>query len=429
MTEPIPIADFEKKRRANPDDRFAGMTTEDIALELGIDMKSPPAEKGAQAAVGIVAAPYSWRKPADIPPRQFLYGRHLIRGFPSCTIAPGGIGKTSLLVTDALAMGTGRNLVGSDVPRPLNVWIWNGEDPLEEMERRVAAAARHYGITPADCPGRLFLNSGRDTPIIVARQEVDGTAVAVPVVEAMIETIRGNQIDVVIIDPFVSCHKAPENDNNAIDLVVKEAWAKIADATSCALDLVHHTRKAGGEEITVEHARGASALIAGSRSARVLNVMTKEEALKARVGDARRLHFNVTNGKSNMASPSDKRDWFKLESVDLGNGDAPGQGDLVGVVTPWEWPDALEGMTIADLLAVQTAIDGRELRLSVQANDWVGHVIGETVGVETSTPEGKERVKQMIQTWIKSGALVEEKIKGKDRKERPVVRVGTWANT
>jgi RecA-family ATPase len=102
--------------------------------------------------------------------------------------------------------------------------------------------------------------------------------ISVPVVNEVIETIRANKLDVFQVDPFVSSHRVTENDNNAIDRVAK-TWARIADQTGVAIELVHHVRKtAPGQEITVEDGRGASALLAAARSARVLNPMAENEA-------------------------------------------------------------------------------------------------------------------------------------------------------
>ena len=98
-----------------------------------------------------------------------------------------------------------------------------------------------------------------------------------PVVDAVIATIKANHIDVVVVDPFVKSHRVSENDNNAIDAVAT-LWAEIADVTNCAIELLHHPRKHGGADITIEDGRGASSLISASRSARVLNRMTKEDA-------------------------------------------------------------------------------------------------------------------------------------------------------
>ncbi len=125
----------------------------------------------------------------------------MIRKFVSTTVSPGGVGKSSLTIAEALSLVTGRNLIGNEPHGTYRVWLWNGEDPEDELQRRIVATAMHYGITEADIGGRLFVNSGRDTEIVIARQERNGTVVAVPVVEAIRATILGNMIDVVVIDP------------------------------------------------------------------------------------------------------------------------------------------------------------------------------------------------------------------------------------
>jgi RecA-family ATPase len=52
----------------------------------------------------------------DLPKREYLYGRHYIRGSLSATIANGGIGKSTLAIAEGMAMVTGRNLLGVPVP-------------------------------------------------------------------------------------------------------------------------------------------------------------------------------------------------------------------------------------------------------------------------------------------------------------------------
>ena len=54
-------------------------------------------------------------------------------------------------------------LLGVRSKGPLSVWYWNGEDPLEEIVRRVMATALHYGLKH-DQIGRLFIDVGRKCP-------------------------------------------------------------------------------------------------------------------------------------------------------------------------------------------------------------------------------------------------------------------------
>lgn len=377
--------------------------------------------------VNIKAAPFEWCEPAKIPLREWLYGGHFIRRYLSVTVSPGGIGKSSLEIAEALAMVSGRDLLGTVPEGQFKVWYWNGEDPLDELQRRIMAAALHYDLTPADLRGRLFVNSGRDTEIIIAQQDRNGVTVAVPVVDAIMETIRENKIDVLIIDPFVSSHGVSENDNGAIDRVAK-TWAKIAEATNCSIELVHHSRKTNGNEVTVEDSRGAVALLSAARSARVLNQMTKDEGERAGV-EFRRLHFRVDNGKANLAPPPEGSSWFKLTSVDLGNGSgAPGEyGDRIGVVAQWQWPDPMADVSVKDLRAAQTAVSAGRWRESHQAADWVGKPIGQALGLDPTDPKDKRRILSMLKTWKTNGMFVV--VEGKDAKHniRSFVEVGEWA--
>ncbi len=417
-------ADIYTTRRFVPppmDDLSSGRFGDDI-VDHGNEARS------AAPRLKIVAKPYVWRDPKTIPRRAWLYGHHLIRRFVSTTVAPGAVGKSSLTMVEAIAMATGRALLGTHPTAKLRVWLWNGEDPLEELERRVAAICIHYGIDPADLDGQLFLNSGRDTEIVIATTTRNGTVIAQPVVDDMLATIRENRIDVVYLDPFVACHGASENDNGAINAVAKTI-ARMADETGTAWDLVHHSRKTGGAEVTVEDGRGASALLAAARSGRVLNPMTKEEAERAGVEKPRGF-FRVDNGKANLAPPPDKSEWFALKSVSLENGgENPfDQPDYVAVVAQWQWPDALEGVTVTDLRKVQTAVAAGSWRKDAQAAEWVGKAVAQAMGLDVSDRAAKAKISGLIKTWIGTGML--KVVDGKDEKfrPRPMVEVGQWAS-
>ncbi len=226
----------------------------------------------------------------------------------------------------------------------------------------------------------------------------------------------------------MACHGASENDNGAINAVAKTI-ARMADETGTAWDLVHHSRKTGGAEVTVEDGRGASALLAAARSGRVLNPMTKEEAERAGVEKPRGF-FRVDNGKANLAPPPDKSEWFALKSVSLENGgENPfDQPDYVAVVAQWQWPDALEGVTVTDLRKVQTAVAAGSWRKDAQAAEWVGKAVAQAMGLDVSDRAAKAKISGLIKTWIGTGML--KVVDGKDEKfrPRPMVEVGQWAS-
>jgi hypothetical protein len=335
-------------------------------------------------------------------------------------VSPGGLGKSSLALAEALAMAAGRNLIGDAPPQPLRVWYWCGEDPAEEIDRRVTAACMHYGITAADLDGRLFTDSGRVLPITLASEERGGVIIARPQVEAMVAAINAAGLDVLIIDPFVTSHGVNENDNRAINAVVS-LWREIADRTGCAVELIHHAQKAAinaGAELGVAQSRGASALIDGVRSARFLVGMTEDEAARAGL-DTHQGFFRVEMGKANLAPRPDRAVWRRMVNVALGNGSRlyP-EGDHVGVATAWEWPDAFDGVTVETLNAVKARLASGDWKASDKADRWAGHVVADVLGLDAGPVKKAERtpahnaarakVRAMLTTWLRNGELIEE---------------------
>jgi hypothetical protein len=377
------------------------------------------------------AIPYLWVDPATIPPRQFLYGQDLIRGFVSMVVAPGGLGKTSYSIVEALAMVSGRPLLGKKVPECLRVWLWNLEDPLEELTRRIQAACQYYHLAPDDLGDRLHVN-GRETPLCITTTSARSTIIDSAKVMALMSEISDRGIDVMKVDPFVSSHRMPENDNSGIDLVAK-TWGSVAGETQISISLTHHTRKQGSVEIDAESSRGAKALIEASRSVRVMNRMTPQEAITAGV-DNHRSFFRVIRDKANLTPSPDKSDWYHLVDVPLAN------GDHVGVVTPWVWPDAFEGVKVEHLIQVQQAVRDHRYRRDSQAKDWVGHAVGRVLGIDTRKPNkasddaktmkalkaNRAKVSSLLATWVHEGVLGEIKGPDENRIERIFTEVGKW---
>jgi hypothetical protein len=355
----------------------------------------------------ITPTPARWVEPHDIVPRSWLYAPSYIRKFISLTAATGGTGKTSLGLVENAAMVTGRPLLGVEPgERDLRCWYWNGEDPLDEMQRRWVAVILHYGLSRRELDGRFFLDSGRDMPIKLAILADGEGTISAPAVDDLIYAIRHHKIDVLNIDPFVSSHSVTENDTAAIQAVA-ETWAHIANQTKCSIHLWHHTRKTRGADATIEDSRGASALIGAARGRRVLNKMTSEEARNAGLAvEERGSYFWGDTSLSSMVRPAEHREWFKLESVNLGNGDL-GDGDEVGVAVAWEHP-ATSALDLSDDQeeAVFEAIKaGGPWRSNMQAENWIGEPIAEALELDPSVKADRQRVAKLIQRWDESFRL------------------------
>jgi hypothetical protein len=366
----------------------------------------------------IYATPYVCKDPSKLPLRQYLYGRVLIRKFVSIVIGQTGIGKSSLWAAETLAQVSAKNLLGVHVPEPLRVWLWNLEDPQEETERKIEAARLHYGLTSEDIGDRLFVDGGRNQPLVIAETTRNGAVILRPVVDSLVAELIRRKIDVIKIDPFVSSHTVPENDNGAMDMIIKE-WGRVADRANCAVELSHHPRKSNGAEVTAEDGRGASSTISGTRVKRPINQMTPAEGTQAGVPN-HRLYFRILPDTS-LAPPADKSDWFKLISVDLGNG--PYGGDSVGVVTKWEWPDHLAGITASDFDKVAAVIGEGKWRQHPRAGKWAGRAVGQALNLNVENKADKAKISAMLKFWIGAGSLIEIDGQDENRETRIFIEV------
>jgi hypothetical protein len=405
-----------------------GHTREDLDALIEQANTYAPGTTGTTSK--ITATPHVWRDPSTIPPRDFLYDRHIIRRYVTGDVSMGGVGKTSEAQVEIIAMVTGRDLLGVKPKRPYHVWYINLEDPQDEIDRRFAAIFKHYKIAQADLGNRLFTDSGRKKNFIVARESKTGIEFDQQVIAEIEDTIRANAIDCVVVDPYVNSARFAENDNNKMAAIIETVWAAIAERQNCAVLLLHHVRKggAGHNGYTVEDARGAGALINSCRSIRVFNTMTKEEGEKADI-DQPRSYFRIDSGKVNLTPPPEDSEWRKFVSVPLGNamGDCP--EDRIGVVTRWDWPNPMDNLTVADLRAAQKAVStGGPWRKNSQSKDWVGKPIAEALHLDVNDKADRNTIKGALKVWLKNKMFKE--VDGWDQKKRrhcPMIEVGIWA--
>ena len=364
-----------------------------------------------------------------IEPRRWVYGNHYLRSFVSVLASAGGIGKTSLQIVEALAIVTGRPLLGEEVKERTNVWIVNLEDPLEEIQRRVLAAMKHYGIKPAEVRGRLFVNAGRDFSLKFGIQTREGVIPNTKLVEYLCAKIPEKQIGCVFIDPFVGAHSINENDNMAVNAVVAEI-RRVADETKAAFGLVHHIRKGNGEDATIDSVRGAGSLIGAARAARVVNRMSSDEAARVGIEEAEaRSIFRVDDGKANLAPPADAALYRKMIGVKIEN------GEWIGVCVQFQLPDAFDGVSAKHARRIQQIVadahsNGEPLKESSQSPNWVGVAVADLLGIDISDKKSKIKVSMIVKTWMRTNVLATEKIMDKKKgREMPVVIVGEWISS
>ena len=124
------------------------------------------------------------------------------------------------------------------------------------------------------------------------------------------------------------------------------------------------------------------------------------------------------HGKANMGPPSEHAEWCRFESVELANGDS------VGVMAPWTYPQPFENTTVDDLKAAQKAIaNGGPWRANPQAAMWAGYAIAQALGLDASSKSDRHRVSKLLAVWIANGAFKIVTSKGRSRHDVAFIEV------
>lgn len=364
-----------------------------------------------------IATPLSALDLNNIPPRRWIYGRELVRGYVSVLASPGGTGKTAYTMAVGVSIASASALLkprGSNttpihcaVHKSGPVWFFNLEDPMDELRRRIKATLQHHTIRPEDVGDQIYIDSGRDKPLVIAKRNPAGGLVVSPIVEPLVQEIIDRGIMVLIIDPFVQSHEGEENRNEEMNFVMS-LWGQVAHRANCAVWLVHHFRK-GGKGGDGESFRGAVSIQGAARSMFTVGTMTAEEAGKLGIEeDERWQYIRHDNAKSNMAPAAGVADWYRLVSVKIDNGDDEyPDGDHVQAVEAWSPPSPWDGLpwTMIERILIKIDAgpgDGEFYALGKQSKDrWAGCVIVE----DAAKTDGQAAA--VLKAWKESGVIEE----------------------
>jgi 5S rRNA maturation endonuclease (ribonuclease M5) len=363
--------------------------------------------------------PWTYRDPTTIPPRQWLVGTILIRGYATVLGSTGGVGKTAFAIALALTFITGRrDILGLHVFETGKAWLLTLEDDRLELERRIAAAMLFHRIKPEDIAGKLFINAASERPVLLARADEDGVFVTCEDAEQLQTGIQTDGIGLTIVDPMVKSHALTENSNEHMDKLIALA-NRICGATGSAMLIPHHFRKGGGENGGRDAFRGGGSLIDGCRVARTCIPLAavEAEAFKLPPDDAFR-YVRLIDAKANLA-PKTGGLWFQLVSVELGNKEVSTTypaGDNIQVAAAWQPPAAFDGLDLEAMERVFTKLragpgDGWFYSPIRQAKHWAGKV------VIKEADKSEDQAAEILALWLKNSVLSEEPYKTPSRSD------------
>lgn len=289
---------------------------------------------------------------ADIPPRPWIVPGYFMRGTLTVISGHGSAGKSLLSCAWAISAATAQP-IGRFRPRePVRVGLFNVEDDDAEQQRRLSAALRQFGMTPADVAGRIIRMHPTPIGTLLDHDGLSGVTSATKILNLLEEAIKTYSLDLVFLDPLVELHTANENDNTAIRHVLAR-MRELAAKHNLAAGIVHHQRK-GGTAGDPDAIRGASAIVGAARQVLTVATMTEDEAVALDQPPEHRFRFlRVDGAKLNYCLPSDA-EWYEKAEHELDN------GELIAAATPWAPPrfTADPAMIAAGLTALRRGLGG-----------------------------------------------------------------------
>lgn len=271
------------------------------------------------------------------PPRPWAFGNILLHRTVTAITAPAGTGKSTWSLQLAIAFSQHVALGPFAPVRTGPVWLWNNEDDKDELNRRTFAACAAMDIPIGKLAGRLYLNSGSERQLIVARENPKtGEIIAQPDVARVIEVIHELGIKLLVVDPFAETFELEtENSNDAMKRVAR-LYRDIAQQADCSVLIITHTPKGTNSDRSagdLDAIRGGSAIGGVVRSAWTMFNMSEQDAEDSGIPqDSRHLYVRLDAAKSNMSLRGNEVVWWRKEGIHLGNEDADFPEDIVGTL-------------------------------------------------------------------------------------------------
>lgn len=251
--------------------------------------------------------------PNGMPPRNFAgpkIGEH-IRLFPenalSTLVALGSVGKTSLLMSIACHIASGKNWNGYPLKQKKVAMLFCEEDK-NEIDRKFSAITSSWSNeerTQAQENLLLVPLLGIDARLTrIEKGHYHGTSFTEEIIQYLNEFQLSNGL--VILDHMQGFTAGDLNISETATAIVREA-NKIVTATKSAVVLAAHIGKANIKAAEFEQgfAVGSLAFENGTRQMSGLMTMTEEQAKKFKLEDTKKEYARLSIAKNNYGGLSD----------------------------------------------------------------------------------------------------------------------------
>ncbi len=265
-----------------------------------------------------------------IPTREWLIYPWCPANTVSAIVGAPGVSKSAFTLMVAVVVSSGVEAVlrGKDrlsaerLHKRGPVLLYNREDDLHEMQRRVRGICSHFGL--GAFPNGLHIASGTDGRlVIVERKERGGQVTRAPGFEWLRGQIRRLRPVLVVIEPLIALSSnLEENSNDDMEALLAELRVLAAEEKTTII-VVHHSGKAAGKASSGDMAasRGASAIMGAVRGGLTLTLskvaeMEQDGPLKGLTPGSYVLAEGIKANYGPKADPV----VYRLQPVAVGNG-------------------------------------------------------------------------------------------------------------
>jgi len=267
--------------------------------------------------------------PAAIPRRRWLLGSRRSVGEVTIDAGPPGVNKSTLMLTDAVAITTGRQILADEVHERGGVLLLAGEDARRDVEARLAGILTRHQIDAEELEGRLR---------VVYLAEVDPLAYSLAEMIDDMAVLNGRMFEwlrdyddtiAVFVDPIAAWHRLIENSNAALQLLCASLRG-LAVRGERHVGFDHHVTKVSQFDCeahvgNLPALRGASAIAAAARWAFTMARIKPETAAAHGIEEAERARYRRLDPlKASYGPDDDDVRLLRVESVPIANGETVG---------------------------------------------------------------------------------------------------------
>lgn len=177
----------------------------------------------------------------ELPDIDWLVDDMIPAGDLISIAGPSGVGKTRYIALLIACLLTGRtDLMGLPAAnKPISTLYFANEEKGEDLQRRIKAAMHANGLVG----GKRSWVRGKDAGRVRFLRQHEGMLVPdLELLDAIVDKVKKDDIELVIFDPFNTLGGEEENSASSVDQIIT-CFQYIAQHTGAAVMFIHHTPK------------------------------------------------------------------------------------------------------------------------------------------------------------------------------------------